>query len=73
MSDSLREPNVILRGGPAALSGKKRVRSVADSDSVLKLQNGNRYDHYESTSETVIDDGRLLKVFVWVQCTYVAE
>jgi hypothetical protein len=64
------EPNAVLRGGPGS---SERVHRVADPGAVVKLFNGNRYDHFAPTSETAVHDGRELPVLTWVGCTYVAE
>jgi hypothetical protein len=66
-------PNVLLRGGPPSLSADDRRRLVPDLGSLLKLLWGNRYEHFSPTSETVSDDGRTLRVFQWITCTYIAE
>jgi hypothetical protein len=66
-------PNALLRGGPPHHGGAARTRHVADQGAVLKVLSGNRYDHFEPTSETALHDGRELRVFTWVRSTYVAE
>lgn len=68
-----REPNVVLHGGPNAWSEDHRLRTVANPDEALKLLNGNRYEHFEPTGESVQHQGRLLRVLRWSRCTYVAE
>ncbi|MBP8532285.1 DUF5988 family protein [Streptomyces sp. MK37H] len=66
--------NVLLRGGPASqMSEAERVRYVADPALSLKIQRGNRYEHFEPTPETVSHDGSDLQVFAWSRVTYVAE
>jgi hypothetical protein len=68
------EPNAILRGGSGPLQAEsERIHHVADPGAVLKLLNGNRYDHFEPTSETAEHGGRVLPILTWVRCTYVAE
>ncbi|MGO4425034.1 DUF5988 family protein [Streptomyces sp. MCAF7] len=66
--------NVILRGGPASqMPETERVRYVADPAFSLKLQRGNRYEHFEPTQETVQHGEDHLQVFTWTRVTYVAE
>ncbi|MFJ2707514.1 DUF5988 family protein [Streptomyces sp. NPDC087428] len=36
-------------------------------------RNGNRYEHFEASSDTALVDDHELRVYVWTQCTYVAE
>ena len=73
MNDSALKPNVILRGGPPSLTDDARLRGVSDTTLILKVPNGNRYEHFAPSSETVSVHGRTLRVYVWVRCTYVAE
>lgn len=71
---SVREVNAMLRGGPAVgISDGERIRYVPESEYAVKLLRGNRYEHFESTSETVRVRGQNLRVFVWTRNTYVAE
>ncbi|MGW1189198.1 DUF5988 family protein [Streptomyces sp. NPDC002559] len=50
--------------GPAFLIHEKdRVRYVADRNSKVKVLSGNRYEHFEPTDETVVEDDRGLQVF----------
>ncbi|MFD0278337.1 DUF5988 family protein [Kitasatospora sp. NPDC127111] len=66
-------PNVFLTGA-AALTGAERLRHVADVDvAKVKVPLGNRYEHFEASSETTLVDDRELRVFVWTHSTYVAE
>jgi hypothetical protein len=71
---SVRSPNVILHGGPPPrLSHEDRIRYVSDVSTKVKVLNGNRYEHFEPTGETVVDGEHELHVFTWSTCTYVAE
>lgn len=68
------EPNVILRGGVSPyLTDNQRIRYVEDTDDKLKLLRGNRYEHFEPTTESEIHNGTELRVFVWVGGTKLAE
>jgi uncharacterized membrane-anchored protein len=69
----MNEMNVLLRGGPNLVADKERVRYVKDVTSKLKLACGNRYEHFEPTTEMVRQNGQTLQVFVWTGCTYMAE
>jgi hypothetical protein len=72
--DSLEEPNAILTGGPAGFAANGGRTWFADRpDRVVKLLNGNRYEHFAPTSETVTVDGRALQVFRWAGYTKIAE
>lgn len=55
---TVQSPNVILRGGPAVK---------------VKLLKGNRYEHFEPTDGTVLEDELELLVYDWSGDTYVAE
>ncbi|MEU9478096.1 DUF5988 family protein [Streptomyces sp. NPDC048191] len=67
-------PNVLLLGGrPPQLSQEERIRYVADVSTKVKVLNGNRYDHFEPTGETVVEEEHELLVYEWSGCTYVAE
>ena len=67
-------PNAILIGGPAAgLPETDRIRSVAVSDTNLKVLHGNRYEHFRRTAEVVQHELGELSVFSWTGVTYVAE
>jgi hypothetical protein len=67
-------PNVILRGGPAALlPDQERIRYLKDPDSKFKLLRGNRWEHFEPTGHRDADSGRQLRVLVWTGYTCVAE
>ncbi|MGC0415549.1 DUF5988 family protein [Embleya sp. AB8] len=66
-------PNAMLRGGPATLSGRERIRYVPNRQETLKLFRGNCYHHFERTTQTCLSEGRQLQVFVWHGTTYVAE
>ncbi|MER6400552.1 MULTISPECIES: DUF5988 family protein [unclassified Kitasatospora] len=66
-------PNVFLTGAPV-LTGAERLRHVADTGATkVKVPLGNRYEHFEASSETTLVDDRELRVFVWTHSTYVAE
>ncbi|HEX5114838.1 MAG TPA: DUF5988 family protein [Pseudonocardiaceae bacterium] len=65
---------MILRGGSAEhLPDALCTRHVEDSGVPLKIQWGNRYEHFSPTVEKVIHDGNELLVFAWTTTTYVAE
>ncbi|MEU5537061.1 DUF5988 family protein [Streptomyces sp. NPDC020362] len=68
-------PNVFLTGAPAAvIAGEGRLHYLADLDAAkVKIPRGNRYEHFEASSETALVDDRELRVFVWTHSTYVAE
>ncbi|MGW8375231.1 DUF5988 family protein [Streptomyces sp. ODS28] len=71
---SAADANVILRGGAAeALPPSERIRRVDDVRDTFKLFLGNRYEHFRPTSETQHHNGRSLRVFAWLDSTYVAE
>ncbi|ONI87966.1 hypothetical protein ALI144C_08390 [Actinosynnema sp. ALI-1.44] len=74
MDDKL-APNVFLSGGSAqTIADADRLRYVPDLDvPKVSLLFGNRYEHFEASSETTLVDGREVKVFVWSLRTYVAE
>ncbi|HZG04084.1 MAG TPA: DUF5988 family protein [Streptomyces sp.] len=68
------EVNIILHGGPATqLPERERVRYLPDTASTFKMLSGNRYAHFEPTTEFVRLDDRELQVFSWTRYTYVAE
>lgn len=70
----VKEVNAVLRGGPAAhFTDDERIRYVPDTGNSLKLQRGNRYEHFEPTTEIMQHEGRDLVVFTWTRVTYVAE
>lgn len=72
--DTREEPNAILTGGPAGFaSGTGRMWFAERPDRVVKLLNGNRYEHFAPTPETVLVEGRPLQVFRWAGFTKVAE
>ena len=74
LEEPLQEPNVILTGGPASfLDRGGRLRFADRLDTVVKLLNGNRYEHFAPTAETVFVDGRRLRIFAWTAFTKVAE
>ena len=74
MIDSLEQPNVILTGGPEPFfESTGRIRFTERLDSAVKLLNGNRYEHFAPTPETVFVDGRRLHIFSWTGSTKVAE
>ncbi|GHH92976.1 DUF5988 family protein [Streptomyces capillispiralis] len=66
------EPNVLLTGGKGVPDAVRthRVDRLTDR---LKLELGNRYEHFEATSETREVEGRALHVYAWIYRTYVAE
>lgn len=71
---SAKNVNALLRGGPAAqLTDHDRIRHVGDADHSVKILRGNRYEHFEPTSEFTRHQGRRLRVFVWTHHTFVAE
>ncbi|MGW2212700.1 DUF5988 family protein [Streptomyces sp. NPDC001781] len=73
--DDKSAPNVFLRGGSGTfLSDEERLRYVPDLDvEKVKVLCGNRYEHFEASSETTLIGDRALKVFEWAHCTFVAE
>ena len=74
MIDSLEEPNAILTGGPTSFfENERRIWSTPQLDTKIKLLNGNRYEHFAPTPETVFVGGRRLQIFVWSGYTKVAE
>ncbi|MEU9988288.1 DUF5988 family protein [Streptomyces sp. NPDC007971] len=68
-------PNVFLTGAPVtAVAAEERLHHLADlGASKVKIPRGNRYEHFEASSETTLVDDRELRVFVWTHSTYVAE
>lgn len=68
-------PNAILRGGP--LQGAEvaaRVCRVEEPASrAVKLEMGDRYEHFRPVPETEEVGGRRLCVLDWSHTTYVAE
>ena len=71
---STSEPNAILQGGPAeTFPDHERLRFVDESQHVVKIEYGNRYEHFLSSGRTVSHESALLRVFEWARCTYVAE
>ncbi|WP_048574262.1 DUF5988 family protein [Streptomyces leeuwenhoekii] len=65
---------MILRGGVSPyLTDNQRICYVEDTDDKLKLLRGNRYEHFEPTTESEIHNGTELRVFVWVGGTKLAE
>jgi len=65
--------NVVLHGGPSSLGWQERVRHTDDLTEKIKVLLGNRYEHFEPTSQIDSSFGRDLIVYVWNGCTYVAE
>lgn len=65
--------NVVLHGGPPSLDPQERVRHTDNPTEKIKLLLGNRYEHFEPTSEIDSSFGHELVVYVWKECTYVAE
>jgi hypothetical protein len=67
-------PNAILAGGPAdQLPQAERLRHITNSETKLKLQRGNRYEHFQRTTETIPHELGELCVFAWTGSTYLAE
>ncbi|WP_419998921.1 DUF5988 family protein [Streptomyces boninensis] len=68
-------PNVFLSGGSRlGLTDEQRLHYISDhSVTKVKVLNGNRYEHFEASTETTLVDDRELRVFSWTQSTYVAE
>lgn len=66
------DPNVLLTGGKDIPETVRthRVEHLVDR---FKLNLGNRYEHFEATSETCEVEGRSLHVYAWIYRTYVAE
>ncbi|WP_307630060.1 DUF5988 family protein [Streptomyces turgidiscabies] len=73
--DDKSAPNVFLRGGSGTfLSDEERLRYVPDLGvEKVKVLCGNRYEHFEASSETALIGDRELKVFEWAHRTFVAE
>jgi hypothetical protein len=67
------KPNVMLRGGPDNLVAEMRLQHAANVTEKLKILNGNGYEHYLPTAETVQLEGLELTVFEWSTRTRVAE
>lgn len=67
------EANVVLLGGPPSLPPDKRIKHVSDISDKVKLQLGNRYEHFQPTTEVRRFGDRELRVFFWTDRTYVAE
>ena len=67
-------PNAILLGCPAATFPETpQIRSAAASEHILKVLNGNRYEHFQRTAEVIRHHLGELSVFTWTGSTYVAE
>jgi len=66
-------PNAILHGGPSSLGAHERIRHTEDLTDKIKVLAGNRYEHFEPTPEVDRSLGQDLVVYVWKECTYVAE
>jgi hypothetical protein len=68
-------PNVFLSGGSrTAIADGERLRYLPDLNvTKVKVLCGNRYEHFEASTDTTLIDDRELRVFVWTRCTYVAE
>lgn len=68
-------PNVFLSGGSrTAIADEERLRYLPDLNvTKVKVLCGNRYEHFEASTDTTLVDDRELRVFVWTRCTYVAE
>ncbi|MCX4638578.1 DUF5988 family protein [Streptomyces platensis] len=67
------KPNAILKGGPSHFPEHLRIRHLTDPTEKVKVLFGNRYEHFEATSETTNQPVDGLQVFVWVDHTYIAE
>ena len=67
------EVNVVLRGGPVSIAPHERIWHAENTAEKIKLLRGNRYEHFEPTTETEPYLGRELQIYVWTGCTYVAE
>ena len=72
-ADAETPPNVILVGADWAERSLRRVRFARDLHAPLKLQVGNRYEHFHPTAQRVTVDGHELHVFEWSTFTAVAE
>jgi hypothetical protein len=72
-TEVLPEPNVILVGADWMGRSLQRVRFTQHLDAPLKLQAGNRYEHFGPTPQRVTVDGRQLHVFEWITFTAIAE
>ncbi|MFD7921930.1 DUF5988 family protein [Streptomyces sp. NPDC059740] len=70
---STRRPNVLLRGGPAALTETDRLRHVENRDERVRVRHGSGFEHFEATEETVMTDQGHLQVFEWSYRTRIAE
>jgi len=70
-----RVPNAFLSGGPArTLAEEQRLCHLPDLEvPKVRIQCGNRYEHFEASPETAVIDGREVRVFVWSLRTYLAE
>ncbi|MET7467472.1 DUF5988 family protein [Micromonospora sp. NPDC005686] len=67
-------PNTILLGCPTAnFPETAQIRSTADSEQIVKVLNGNRYEHFRRTPEVIQHRLGDLSVFTWTGSTYVAE
>ena len=73
--DSREQPNILLTGGPTGFATRNGGREwfAERLDRAVKLLNGNRYEHFAPTAETVLVDGRRLLVFRWAGYTKIAE
>ncbi len=72
--DPFSPPNAILQGGPAQdLPEHERILFVDESQHIVKVQRGNRYEHFQNLGQTVHRHSTLLRVFEWTRRTYVAE
>jgi hypothetical protein len=68
-------PNAFLRGGPtSAIPEEERLRYLPDLEvPKVRVLCGNRYEHFEASSESTLVNGREVRVFEWSYRTYVAE
>ncbi len=64
---------ILCGGGADELPLVERIRYLADVDQTFKLYLHNRYEHFTPSDETLLHEGRPLRVFVWSTRTYVAE
>ncbi|WP_408629913.1 DUF5988 family protein [Amycolatopsis aidingensis] len=67
------EPNALLVGGPSTLPDTERLRCVPNNDDPVKIELGNRYEHFVPTSEITTSGEWTVQVFTWICRTYAAE
>ncbi|NGO71859.1 DUF5988 family protein [Streptomyces boncukensis] len=67
-------PNALLVGGPDWSNDEPwRVRHVKPEQITIKVNVGNRYEHFQRTGQEVVREQRQLNVFEWSHSTFVAE